>query len=510
LTVTSPADSGDGSLRAVIAEAQSGDQIVFDDSLRGQTITLTSGELAVTKDLDIEGPGPDQLAVRGGGDRVFETDGRSVTITGLTITNGVVRSPAGGFFSWPAMGGGIYNGGNLTLANVVVENNQAVGGDASNFGVDGQSAQGGGIYSTGGLLSISGSVIADNLAMGGHGINGYSGNQDGTNGGTGSGGGLYVDGGSLDISNSTIAHNMTRGGYGGTGVDYCIPSPTRCYSAEGGFGGAGQGGGLYANGAFLTISTSTIASNQAVGGFGGIGGYPGRPGDGRGGGLSNGGMLQTRDTIFADNTVPGPGYNSGPDLSGALGSLGHNLIGNSAGGSGFDATDLLDIDPMLGPLQDNGGPTQTMALLSGSPAIDAGDNTDAPMWDQRGPGYPRIVNGVIDIGAFEVQAPSASRASGQPLPDPLPALGLPPPADGPGFLFGTILPGSATTPSLPRGIAPDQETSAGPQVVSGDQGLASSDGETSGSMVPRWSALEPIQASGPNPDLSPEETGLAV
>ena len=59
---------------------------------------------------------------------------------------------------------------------------------------------------------------------------------------------------------------------------------------------------------------------------------------------------------------------------------------------------------MLGPLQDNGGPTFTHALLTGSPAIDAGDNTDAPLFDQRGPGFPRIVNGIIDIGAFEVQA----------------------------------------------------------------------------------------------------------
>jgi hypothetical protein len=76
----------------------------------------------------------------------------------------------------------------------------------------------------------------------------------------------------------------------------------------------------------------------------------------------------------------------------------------------LDPSDLLNVDPMLGPLQDNGGPTWTMALLPGSPAIDVGDNTDAPDWDQRGEGFPRIVNGVIDIGAFEVQpAGGASR-----------------------------------------------------------------------------------------------------
>jgi hypothetical protein len=92
-----------------------------------------------------------------------------------------------------------------------------------------------------------------------------------------------------------------------------------------------------------------------------------------------------------------------------------------------------------------------MALLPGSPAIDAGDNTDAPMWDQRGPGFRRIVNGTIDIGAFEVQAPAASYPTRQPLPDPVAvqALGTPGgplvrqlptfPAD-PSLLLGTFAP----------------------------------------------------------------------
>src|SRR5262249_20239756 len=88
-TVTSPADSGGGSLRAVIADAQSGDQIVFDQSLQGQTITLTSGQLAITTDLDIEGPGADQLAVSGNhASRVFAiSGGATVTIAGLSITD---------------------------------------------------------------------------------------------------------------------------------------------------------------------------------------------------------------------------------------------------------------------------------------------------------------------------------------------------------------------------------------------------------------------------------------
>src|SRR5690606_36208052 len=77
------------------------------------------------------------------------------------------------------------------------------------------------------------------------------------------------------------------------------------------------------------------------------------------------------------------------DITGDLGSQGHNLIGDTRFGSGFHPTDLLDVDPMLGPLRDNGGPTATRALLPGSPALDAGDNAGAPPFDQRGPGYPR-------------------------------------------------------------------------------------------------------------------------
>ena len=94
------------------------------------------------------------------------------------------------------------------------------------------------------------------------------------------------------------------------------------------------------------------------------------------------------------------------DIAGDIVSLGHNLIGSTSDGSGFrpDLGDQLNVNPLLGPLQDNGGPTFTCALLPGSPAIDAGDNTDAPLSDQRG--FTRIVNGTIDIGAYELQTAS--------------------------------------------------------------------------------------------------------
>ena len=103
---------------------------------------------------------------------------------------------------------------------------------------------------------------------------------------------------------------------------------------------------------------------------------------------------QVSNSILAGNYA-----DYSPD--GGFTSLGHNLIGNSRDAIGFVASDLLDVNPQLGPLQNNGGPTQTMALLPGSLAVNAGDNTNAPAYDQRGAGFPRIVGGTIDIGAFE-------------------------------------------------------------------------------------------------------------
>jgi hypothetical protein len=142
----------------------------------------------------------------------------------------------------------------------------------------------------------------------------------------------------------------------------------------------------------LTLTNATLSGNSASISGGGI--------------FTSTSALVTalRNTIIAGNTAP-----AAPDVAGTLASQGHNLIGDGTGGSGFAASDLVGtssnpIDPKLGPLQNNGGPTFTMALLPGSPAIGAGDPTDAPMYDQRGPGFPRAVNGKIDIGAFEVQA----------------------------------------------------------------------------------------------------------
>jgi hypothetical protein len=281
-------------------------------------------------------------------------------------------------------GGGGYVSGTLTVSNSTIVSNTIFG--TIGYSIGGAS-QGGGLYISG-QLTLSNSTIAANTARGGDTYGSGS-------GGAGHGGGLYLSGtsGILIVSDSTITANVVRGGD----------------STSVGSGGAAQGGGvLLAAGATAHVSFCTIATNQATGGSRGP--YGGNDGPATGGGVNNQGHLQTYDSLLAGNTVDGPGTNTGPDLVGDLGSLGHNLIGDSTGGSGYDPTDLLDVDPLLGPPQNNGGPTDTMALLPGSPAIDAGDNTDAPEWDQRGPGYPRIVNGIIDIGAFEYQGDGSGPA----------------------------------------------------------------------------------------------------
>jgi hypothetical protein len=109
-----------------------------------------------------------------------------------------------------------------------------------------------------------------------------------------------------------------------------------------------------------------------------------------------------RNTLLAGNSAP-----SSPDISGAQLSQGYNLIGDSAGSSGYTDTDLvgtadMPIDPVLGPLQNNGGPTQTMALMPGSPALNAGDPTQLGSPDQR-----RVVRtGGVNIGAYQASASS--------------------------------------------------------------------------------------------------------
>jgi hypothetical protein len=225
--------------------------------------------------------------------------------------------------------------------------------------------------------------------------------------GLASGGGIY-NAGTLTVSGCTLSGNSTGPDDGGSGGGiFNAGTATVTASTFSGNYADWSGGALYNTGT-LALNNSTVSGNSVADswGFGAIGAE----------GPSsltiitdstisgNTGLFDGIFTASSNGYAPLHARNSIIEgVAGDLGSWGHNLIGNARWGSGFDSTDLLNVNPLLGPLRGNGGPTQTMALLPGSPAIDAGDNTDAPLYDQRGPGFPRIVNGIIDIGAFEVQ-----------------------------------------------------------------------------------------------------------
>jgi hypothetical protein len=237
----------------------------------------------------------------------------------------------------------------------------------------------------------------------------------------GSGGGLDNSlWGLMTISNSTICDNVasydqtsSAKGYGGglTAASGSTTTVTNCTFASN--SAALYGGGIFqvppASGSnsptptTLTVINSTISGNSATNGGGGI--YVG----GLGPSIGN--------TIIAANTAQ-----AGPDVLDGVTSLGYNLIDNTSGSSGFSAPgDQLNVNPLLGPLAANGGPTQTMALVPGSPAIGAGSVTLIPIdpttgqpmaTDQRGTGYQRTVNvtgtATVDIGAFQTQQQSTT------------------------------------------------------------------------------------------------------
>jgi hypothetical protein len=378
LTVLNASDHDPGSLRATIAAASNGDLIVFDPALDGQTITLTTGELLLDKDLSITGPGAGLLAVSGNNfSRVFEVaSNTTVSISGLTIRNG--RSVT--------FGGGIYNAGTLMLTSATVSDNVTVGYEPD-FG--------GGIYNRG-TSTIQNSTITHNTA-------------EGVNSGTevGFGGGIYnvptvafpfvIEGGIVTVSNSIISDNQANHGGGIFNALGELPTAgatvTISNSSIAGNDASSDGGGIdnsWDNPAgrnILTVSNSTISGNTtesaSSGGYGGAG-------------ISNQGILNMRNTILAGNSDTG----GVPDLSGSLASSGYNLIGNTEGADGFADTDLLNVAPLLGPLQDNGGGTQTMALLPGSPALNAGDPAQLGVADQRAV----VRSGGVNIGAFQASA----------------------------------------------------------------------------------------------------------
>jgi hypothetical protein len=369
------------------ANAAGGDTIDF-SATTPATITLTSGELLVNKSVTINGPGADMLTVDGHhASRVFHiSSGKTVTISGLTITNGF--GGLGGTF-----GGGIYNDhATLTINNCTVSGNSA--------------GRGAGITNDGRLGSATLTVLSCTI----------SGNSTNPFGGAG----IYNDGfdsgsATLLVVNSTINNNTSaevgggirsEGGSFGSATVSVINSTISGNSATGAdsgndaFGGGGiQNDGKNSGSAVLEIVNSTFSGNSANLGGGGI--YN----DGRNGSAT----VTLGDTIFQTGSVGENIHNN----SGTVTSHGYNLSSDDASAFLNQTGDQNSIDPMLGALQNNGGPTFTHALLPGSPAIDQGKNFSGSTTDQRGNGFVRTFDNPFipnapggdgtDIGAFEVQ-----------------------------------------------------------------------------------------------------------
>jgi hypothetical protein len=325
-----------------------------------------------------------------------------------------------------AQGGGLWvGGGTVTINKTTFDSTAATGG---NSGAGGNSsgvpaeADGGGIYSLGNV-TVTNSTFHLNAATGGTAGNaagtGAFGSHTAGDGAAANGGAIFADGGSLIVDTDTFANNSAIGGNGGNGgqTDH---SGSFDFGANG-KGGIAQGGAITNNLATVNIKHATISLNNAQGGNSGVPvagvDKPVRPvAEGTGGGIRVGaGTVTLSNTIIGGNTAAnGTGDTTGaptpgPDVDGAVTSSGHNLPTNTTNAAGFTgAGDITGVSPMLAPLADNGGPTKTMALLAGSPAIDAG-TADGAMFDQRGMARtlddPSVVNAPTsdgtDIGAFE-------------------------------------------------------------------------------------------------------------
>lgn len=353
--VTSTADDGNpGTLRWAVAQSNvATSPSIIDFKLPGTpaTIVLTGTELELSNTsaaITIDGPGAGLLALSGGGAiRVLAIDrGVSASLSGLTIEGGTGVAgpppfPGAGAAPQPTGGGLLNNGGTVTLTDCALSGNTA--------------DNGGGLFNSEGTATLIGCTVSGNTAVS-----------------IGSGGGLATYGGSLTLTDCTLSGNSASGG---------------------------GGGGLANLSGTTTLEACTISGNTAA----------------LGGGVYNAGgaaRIALTDTIVAGNTVRGDigptGDIGGPGYAAVAGS--YNLIGTGGAGGLADGSNgnivLTDIAELgLGPLADDGGPTETMALLPGSAAIGAGIAVSGVGADQRGQPldtpYP-------DIGAFQIQSPPSA------------------------------------------------------------------------------------------------------
>lgn len=353
-------------LRAAIEEANAlpgcGPHTITVDG--SGTIDLATALPDLNANMTINASGASSLTVRrstvaGTPDFTVFTivSGRTVTLNGLTISNG--RN---------SIGAGVRNNGVLTVESCVITGNTAY---SLGTGVSALS-RGGGIFQSGSgtSLTLSNSTVSGNQSIA---------ETTGTNAADAQGGGIQRGSGSLTITNSTISGNTAQS---------ITPNATS---------GTARGGGLYlsSNGT-LAVTNATISNNSATGG----------DTANEGGGVYRE-PTATGATNFKNAIIAGNAAAAGPDISGTMVSLGFNLIGKSDSGAGFTDGENNDLvgsiasprNALLAALGSYGGATPTHALLPGSPAINAGTSTGAPATDQRGISRPQ--QSVVDIGAFE-------------------------------------------------------------------------------------------------------------
>ena len=391
---------------------------------RGE-IAAATGDLDITGDLNITGAGSAntivQSCVSGGTvcvglDRVFHVDpngaGIAVSISGLTIQNGTTQVIS--FVN--ANGGAILLGvaqtqgspipsGRLTLTDCIVANSSTP-------------RDGGGIFNNAGTLTLIRTTV--------------SGNTAGDNGG----GMANGDGGVVQLSESTLTGNFAPQGGAvfsgyfdtGTSTKFTVTNSTIAANSAGNGPGQGIGAGIFANRGEFAIVNSTITGNTSKFSSGGIHAAisvtlnnvtiaGNTAGTSAAGGFGAGfeGFVTASNTIFSGNTLVG----TPNDCGGTLTSAGYNLIKSTVGCTitGVTTGNIIGQDAQLAPLTDNGGATQTLALLPGSPAINAGNpavpgsgGNACTVSDQRGVSRPQPASGRCDIGAFESQggAPSIS------------------------------------------------------------------------------------------------------